>query len=237
MKVEHEFYIGFRDIDRYNNLEIKALLGFLEDIAGMHSNMVGYGLKDIEKTKRTWMLISWKLKLYKKPQYADTIKIQTWSKSIQRLYAFRDFRIFNQEGELIGIASSKWVYINLETQSISRPEPEVVELYQSEDDSVFEESGLGKLKPAENYTNSATYTIGKEMIDVNNHVHNLYYLDLAYMALPEEVYDKDFSEIDILYKKEIKLGDTVRCLYSAEEDLITIKNEDESIIHAILKLK
>mgnify|MGYP003312477354 FL=1 len=75
------------------------------------------------------------------------------------------------------------------------------------------------------------------MIDVNNHVHNLYYLDLAYMALPEEVYDKDFSEIDILYKKEIKLGDTVRCLYSAEEDLITIKNEDESIIHAILKLK
>ena len=124
----------------------------------------------------------------------------------------------------------------METQSITRPEPEVVGLYQSESDSVFEENELGKLKPAENYTNSATYTIGKEMIDVNNHMHNLYYLDLAYMALPEEVYDKDFSEIDILYKKEIKLGDTVRCLYSADENLITIKNEDETLVHAIIKL-
>jgi medium-chain acyl-[acyl-carrier-protein] hydrolase len=183
------------------------------------------------------MLIAWKVKIYKKPKYADTIKIVTWSKSIQRLYAYRDFKVFNQEGEIIGIASSKWIYINTETKSIARPEPEVVELYQSEDDSVFEENELGKLKEPLQYQSSISYTIGKEMIDVNNHVHNLYYLDLAYMAIPEDVYEQGFSEVDILYKKEIKLGETVKCMYSAEENTVVIKSEDESIIHSIIKYK
>ena len=70
-------------------------------------------------------------------------------------------------------------------------------------------------------------------------MHNLYYLDLAYEALPEDVYNnRPYDNVRIMYKKEIKLGDTVICKYSNENDkhivVITDKNE---AIHAIIEME
>ena len=39
MKIEHEFYIGLKDIDRNNKLTIKSFISFLEDIGGIHSDL------------------------------------------------------------------------------------------------------------------------------------------------------------------------------------------------------
>lgn len=241
MKIEHEFYIGLKDIDRNNKLSIKSLLSFLEDIGGIHSNLAGYGLYDIERTKLNWMIISWKIKFFKKPDYNETVKIVTWSKGIERLFSYRDFEIYNSNGELAGLASSKWVLVNMETKSITSPDEKLVEAYQSEEDSVMDRKELTKIKEPTSYSNVAENFITREMIDVNNHVHNLNYLDLGYSALPDDVYYLEFNEIEIMYKKEIKLGEKVKSFYSYSEEeqthYLTIKSEDESILHAIIKLK
>ena len=44
--------------------------------------------------------------------------------------------------------------------------------------------------------------------------------------------------VEIMYKKEIKLGETVQCNYSKVEDknVISIKSEDGSVLHSIIKL-
>ena len=77
------------------------------------------------------------------------------------------------------------------------------------------------------------------MIDINGHVHNLDYLDLAYKALPEEVYKKEFKILDIMYKKEIKLDETVKCFYSNENGVhtVSIKSEDEKFLHSIIRFE
>lgn len=48
----------------------------------------------------------------------------------------------------------------------------------------------------------------------------------------------DFQHVEIMYKHEIKLADTVKCLYAKVEDAhyVTIKSEDEKCLHAIIKL-
>lgn len=241
MKIEHEFYIGLNDIDRNNKLTIKAFMGFLEDAGGIHSDLVGYGLYDIVKTKLNWMIISWKIKFMKKPTYNETIKVVTWSKGIQRLYSYRDFEVYNSNQELIAIASSKWVLVNMETKSITSPDEKLIEAYQSEDKSVMDIKELSKLKEPVKYTNISENNITREMIDINNHVHNLEYLDLGYSSLPDEVYYTDFQEIEIMYKKEIKFGEKIKSMYAySEEDkahIIAIKSEDESVLHSIIKLK
>ena len=71
-------------------------------------------------------------------------------------------------------------------------------------------------------------------------MHNLYYLDLAYNALPNEVYDKKpFDNFRICYKREIKLDDVVKCKYSFVdgEHIISIFSEDNSKLHSIIKIK
>lgn len=241
MKVEHNCYIGLNNIDRNNKVNIRSFMSFLEDAGGIHSDMVGYGAYDIERTNLNWMIISWHIKFLKKPVYNEHIKVVTWSKDIQRLYAYRDFEVYNDKGEVIAIASSKWVLVNLETKSITTPDNKLKEAYQSEDASVMDIKELGKLKEPEKYLSQVEIVPTRAMIDVNNHVHNIHYLDFAYSALPDEVYYSDFSEVQIMYKKEIKLGEKVKALYSYSEEegthIVAIKSEDESVLHSIIKLK
>ena len=75
------------------------------------------------------------------------------------------------------------------------------------------------------------------MIDINGHVHNLEYIDFASQILPYDIM-KNAKNIDVLYKKEIKEDTTIKCFYSVIENshYATIKNEDETIIHAIIRI-
>ena len=70
-------------------------------------------------------------------------------------------------------------------------------------------------------------------------MHNLYYLDIAYEALPKEIYDKrPFNNVRIMYKKETKLGERVVGKYSKVEDknVIVLQSEDGKVLHSIIEL-
>lgn len=236
MFVEHNFFVGLEDIDFNNNLKIKSLLGFLEDIGGIHSNLVGYGLLDIPIKKRSWILINWKVKILKRPRYAENLKIKTWAYGMEKLYALRDFEVFNEAGELVIIASSKWVCLDTEKQSIIKVEDKLRDAYTIENKRVFEYD-IEKLKEPENYIKETSVQITRDMIDVNRHVHNINYMDFATHILPYEVMQQA-TNIEVMYKKEIKETDKIKCKYAVENNshYVVIKSEDDKVLHAIIKL-
>ena len=70
-------------------------------------------------------------------------------------------------------------------------------------------------------------------------MHNLCYLDLAYEALPKEIYENSsFNDVEIMYKSGAFLGDNLKCFYSqvGNEHFVTIKSNDEKTFHAIIKM-
>jgi len=52
MFVEYEVFIGFRDVSMGNKLSNTALLAYLEDAGGIHSNIAKLGLNDIPETRK-----------------------------------------------------------------------------------------------------------------------------------------------------------------------------------------
>jgi len=46
------------------------------------------------------------------------------------------------------------------------------------------------------------------------------------------------KDIEVMYKKEIKFGENVKCFYTIQDDehIVTIKNIDETVVHAIIKI-
>ena len=75
--IERDFNLTIRDIDKNTKLTNKAILSFFEDIGSMHSDITGYGLKQIEETRISWVLLHWKLEVLKEIKYGSTIKIRT----------------------------------------------------------------------------------------------------------------------------------------------------------------
>lgn len=239
MQITHSFTIGFTDINKANKVTNKAILNFLENTAGIHSSLVGQGLKDIPKTNTTWLLLAWKLKIFERPEYNDTIQIKTWSKNYDKLYAYRNFEILNSNNEIIGVASSKWLCVNPSDLKIIKLTAEILEKYESENISVLDDETNYKLEVPTEYLNKCEYKITKNMLDMYNHVHNTFYLDFVKEVLPEECSDKEFSELEIMYKKQILGNENVKVFYSKieEDNYVVIKSEDENTLHAIIKMK
>lgn len=239
MIFSEKFKIELKDIGKENYIKNRAILEILENIGTHHSDLAGYGPNSIETTKVSWVLLDWKLKVLKRPKYGQLLKVNTWGRTKKKAYTYRDFEIYDEQDNLCAIATSKWALININTGKVVRLTDEILEKYQIEEKRVFEDDELGKIDIPKEYKSEITYRIARRDIDINGHMHNLYYLDLAYEALPQEVYEKrPYDNVRIQYKKEVKLGDIVKCKYTFENDkhIITICSEDEETIHTIIIL-
>ena len=228
------FRINLSMLNKSNYISNKGFLSILQDIAEMHSSSVGYGVTDIEKTNYSWALLNWKVKIISRPKYGDIITINTWSRYSTKLYSYRDFEILNSNGDVIAIATSKWVLINVETGRIAKIEDKLIAKYFPEDKSVFSIIELPKLEELKQYS----YPIRKSDIDVNNHMNNLCYLDVASEVLPENIVGaNECNEFEIMYKKQIKLDDNIIVFYGKNVDgvnYVVVKSVDNTV-HSIMK--
>lgn len=239
MLFEDTFKMGLKDIGIDNLIKNRAMLEILENIAAYHSDLVGFGANDTTKIKLTWILLDWKLEIKNRPKYGQDIKVVTWSRTANKFFTYRDFEIYSN-GELVAIASSKWTLINIEKRKMTRITEDIIDKYKPEDRHVFDNPDIDKLEVPEKFTSEVEYTVIRKDIDINKHMHNLYYLDLAYEALPDDVYQEDrpFDNVRIMYKKEIMFGDTVKCQYVKEKNkhIVVIKSQDEKKLHAVIEL-
>lgn len=243
MIFKEEFKIQSKDIGKGNCIKNRGILEILENIATHHSDMVGHGPNDIEEKGNTWILLDWKLQVLKRPKYGQTLKVNTWGRTIngeiKKTYTYRDFEIYDEENNLCVIGTSKWVLIDIKTGRIIKIEEEVIKKYEIEDKNVFNTTELDKIKEPETCDKEITYQVSRRDIDLNGHMHNLYYLDLAYEVLPDEVYEKrPFNNVRIQYKKEVKIGDNIKCKYTFENNnhIITICSCEDNKVNAIVIL-
>lgn len=240
MFYREKFKIQLKDIGKDNYIKNRAILEIFENIGTYHSDKVGYGPNDIKRTGVTWILLDWKLKVIKRPKYGEILDVCTWGRTMKRAYTYRDFEIYNEENELCVIGTSKWALINIERGKIARLDENLIKAYEIEEKNVFNEEELDKINVPEEFISEYIYKVSRRDIDLNGHMHNLYYLDLAYEALPNNIYEKrPYNDVRIEYKKEVKLGDIIKCKYSFEnnENIVTIFNKDENKVHAIITLK
>lgn len=231
-----DYKIGFGDIGLNNEATNKSILTLMQDIACFHGASVGHGVLEVETEKRAWMLLDWKIKVIKRPKYSDEIKVETWSRKIEKLYAYRDFQIKDKEGNVIVIGTSRWIFVNTDRRRPVRLTPDIADLYESEiGKTVFEEE-MEDIN-FEGYIFKKEYNLQRRDIDVNNHMNNLSYLDMAYEILPEEVYrNKEFDNVRIVYKKEILYGEKIECYYEEENNKHIVVAKIEDKIHAIIEL-
>lgn len=237
---EHMYTIDYIDIDENNRLTTRNFIKYMQEIAGEHSSSVGYGLDDLIKVNMAWIILNWKVTIFSRPKCKDRIIIKTWVSKFDKIYSFREFEVYDESNNLIAIASSKWVLKNHSTKTIVRISPEIIEAYDCVNKCVFENCLDKKVSIPDSFDSSFEYIIQRRDIDTNHHVNNLYYIDFAYEALPDEVYNNClFSNVEVFYKKEIKCKEKIVCCYSFShrQHFVVIKNEDLSEIHAVVRFE
>lgn len=239
----HEWVTAnFRTIGEDKLVCDRAILEYLELTAGKHAETLGDGFSSMDKTHTAWILLDWQVRVLRRPRYGERLDIITWSRSIDRCYGNRDFEIRDENGELCVLAMSKWILMNTDKWSIARADKEVAARYMSEPErEALPGEKLEKPVLPDSFECETEYCVQRRDIDAFGHVHNTYYLDLAYEALPNEVYSlRPFDDVRITYKKEIRLGAKLRLCYSSDGGRYTvvIKSLDcgNETVHSIITM-
>lgn len=238
MVFKHDFKITLSMLTFSNYISNKGLLSLLQDVAEMHSVEIGYGITNIEETNLSWAILNWKVKILSRPHYGDVITVKTWPRHSTKLYSYRDFEVLNDKGETIAIATSKWILIDARKGKIAKIPDDLRSEYNSEDKSVFGIIDLPKLEEPNAYKSCIDYPIRKADIDINNHVNNICYLDMATQAFPDKPLKLNTcNEFEILYKHQIRLDDNIVAHYSYENNCnyIVVKSTDGNTLHSIMR--
>lgn len=238
MQAEQEFFIGMQDVGINNEMTNKAFLEALTNVTNVHGSLVGQGINDLGKRHISWVVLNWKLEVYQRPKICETILVKTWGQEYSRARAYRDYDVFNQKGEIIAKATSAWLAVNTETGKPIRLTEDIVGVYRCEPqhknfpDFRFTESVDTDLP----IVSETRFKINKSMIDCNKHVHNPSYMDLVNEVLPEGMDNIYFNNIEVSYKKEIKLHEEVLLEYAADggKNYVFMWDESKRLLHAIV---
>jgi len=154
------------------------------------------------------------------PSWGDHITIETWSRGKDRIFFFRDFRIFDKDNHLIGVATSTWIVADKNSHRPIKPDflNSFISSYSYDEKAIKE-----KIRSLPKPDKSLMETSGKEItkhadyseIDRNLHVNNTRYIAWSFDALHYEYLTSyDILSIDVLFMSEIRFGEkvTVRCI-------------------------
>ena len=239
--IEKEYTVGIHDVGVLGVITNSGIINLFEDIACSHSDSAGYGLMQIPQTHLSWVLLNWKVSVLKRVKYGTKVTLKTWARAATSFFTLRDFEMYDAQNHLVCIASTKWTLIDINKGGMIRIPADVIGTYEPLDDrKVFDEDDIKKIKEPELPEKpSFVFQVQRRDIDVNGHMHNLYYLDYAYETLPQDIYEKaEMNHFEIMYKSGAKLGNTVACYYVKQENChyVVMKNPETNTLHAIVKL-
>jgi len=195
-----------------------ALLDCMQEVAGMHADRLGAGIRALMEKGLTWVLARLHVRCAALSPSDQHVRISTWPAGRKGIYALREFRVADElDGEIMR-ATSAWVLLNVSARRPVRLDPHLP-LFTRHPGRLVEDD-FPSLPVLENSGSSLPFRAVAADIDINNHVNNTVYLDWALRAVPAEIRSaRRLTVLEAAFLGEALLGDDVLCqTQSMEKD-------------------
>ena len=231
-----KFIVRYSEVDMYNNLKIRSVFDYLQQVAATHATILGCGWDNMQKNQQIWVLQRMSLNIQKTIKAGDVLTVKTYPSGRERLFFRREFEVLAQSGEVVAVGSSYWLVIDgatlRPTRNINVELPEEIESYSRYCDY---DNAL-KVTPDEiqnNFRYSNEFEVNYSSIDVNLHLNNANYPMLVQDALYGELQKKfNFKKFQISFNIACKLDEKIRVFYKIENQEFKVAGvtDDNKII-------
>ena len=211
------FEIPPQFVDFQRRVKLSSLIDLILTASGYNADENGFGLRHLKNMGATWVLSRLAVEMDYFPKQYEKITVETWVQEVHTANTIRNYRIFNEKGEVIGNSTSVWVMINVKTR---RP----MDLRLLEGIDVFatnEISGIDrpfKLNAVESDTIDS-FRVKYSDIDINQHVNTVHYLDWMVNSFTlEEHKAHSIKRVDVNFMNEVVYGDFISVHKEKEEE-------------------
>lgn len=213
--------VTYGDVDRHERMLLARIFKLLQDAAITHANQFGTGTNAVATRGESWVLNRMAVRIAQYPRAGDALTVVTWSTGIKGFKGYRDFRVYAPENRLVISASSLWLYISLATKSIVRVPRDVAATFPvGSEPAAFPDLEARDFDELPVDATVVPMTLRYSDFDVNEHVNNAAYLELAQSAFAQCGAALHPSALRLKYAKAIPLDrDRVNVTIAPSEQL------------------
>ena len=230
---EEKFTVRAYDCQTNGNLKIFSLMQYLQEIATIHAEELGFGISHLDKINCYWVLSNIRIEFTKLPKWKEEFSIQTWPSGHSRLIATREFISKDRNGNDLFRAGSQWMILSKDN---NRPQNLFNLKLDMPDNGIKAISEKMKRLEIKNngYTPVEQIRVPYNSIDLNGHVNNTEYVRWGIDAL-NKIYKLkgEIFSFQATYFSELFAGDELNLYIGSISNhysvLIKRKNMDEIV--------
>ena len=241
---EEKYKVKIYDVGFDGRLKLASLFNYLQEVATNHANAIGIGKESLEAGQFYWVLSRMHVEIYDTPKFTDQVRVVTWPKTIDKIYAIRDFEVYGNDGQIIANGTSSWLILDAVTLKPQRPKV-LADGFKTVAMSAIKEVAK-KIKPLKEVTVSHIQRAHYSHIDVNNHVNNAKYIEWICDVFDGRFFKlKAIKDIEINYVSQVKWQEEIliryKTNYEGNGSLIYVdgynKNTDTVAFTAIVQIE
>lgn len=218
MSYSFDSRIRFSEIGEDRKLTLNGIINYFQDCSNFHSEEVGLGLGSLEQRNRAWMLLSWQICVNRRPAMGEQVTVSTWPYQFKGFYGSRNFQLKSKSGEMLAYANSLWVFLDAESGTPARIEPQDAEGYGIEERMDMDYAPRKIKLPADGEW-MEPFQIRGSHLDLYHHVNNGQYIQLAKEYLPR---DFEISQLRAEYKMQAVLNSVVVPMVHCQDGVYTV---------------
>jgi len=206
-----EITISSYDLNPKGQARLTSMANFFQEVAYHHASELGLGYHEMKSRKTTWVLSRMRIYMKRYPVWNERIMLETWPSGAERLFALRDFRVLDSKGEVIGMASTAWLILDIDTHRLIRPR-EMMEQFKMivHDVQMFDRS-LDKIVVPDECALMKQHEVVFSDLDIVGHVNNVKYMEWCIDAAgSSDNSEKEIRELEINFNHEALFGDRIQ---------------------------
>ncbi|MBQ6076210.1 MAG: hypothetical protein IJK86_08710 [Lachnospiraceae bacterium] len=219
--IYHDTYLTeTTDLDMFGRLRPARLLELVQTVSGRHAAALGLGGDVLDSRGLAWVVVRQKIEISRMPGGGETLLFTTWpGRGMHGLFP-RYMEIGTPDGESLIRLCFLWVIMDRTSRVMIQPKNFGLDMPYADREPLLPLPRLPKqLPPA---AETAEFTVPYSYIDVNGHMNNTRYLELAENLIPAPREGLRLRSLLIEFTHELKLGETMHLAISRDASLYTL---------------
>ena len=226
---QEEFRVRSYEINSRAVATMETMAKYIQEVASNHARAMKLDVTHLSESRLTWVLSRIHIKMNHYPKWQQKVVVETWPAEKDKYFAIRDYRILDEKNNELGLATSSWMLINLDTR---RPAelPAFMEGTENKKRGRALKDSFDKLPLLDGTVDyEKEFNVRLSDLDVNQHVNFINYIVWGLETVPRDIWENYvLKDLQIGFRAESVYGD--RVLAGSKQE----KTKNESIfIHRL----
>lgn len=209
-----EILLRSKDVDLYRRLRLSRLFELLQEASIRHTEQLGMGRGKTLDRGLLWVVTMQRCEIERLPEYDERITLTSWPGETMHVFFPRYYRVADEKDETLLSASALWMLVDEKTRKMVFPDEWGVEIAGvTTGREIRLPSGLRKLP----CTEEAAFTVPFSYVDLNGHMNNTRYFDLAEDHIPAAAEGKRLRAVSTEYTAEARFRDALTLRWGGED--------------------